>query len=77
MGLPGLVSGLSLPLFFVAYLNRAGPGTICRAIGAQGQECIDEWSPWPWLAIGVVLLIGGFVQFVRANRGRDVTSAPA
>ena len=76
-GLPGLVSGLSLPLFYVAYLNRAGPGTICRAIGAGGQECTDEWSPWPWLVIGLLLLLGGFVQFVRANRGRDVTSAPA
>jgi hypothetical protein len=45
VGLPGLVSGLSLPLFYVAYLNRSGPGTICtttatispaRMSGARG-----------------------------------------
>jgi hypothetical protein len=29
VGLPGLISGLSLPLFYVAFLNRSGPGTVC------------------------------------------------
>ena len=48
VGLPGLVSGLSLPLFYVAYLNRSGPGTICTTT-ATSQTCSDEWSPWPWL----------------------------
>jgi len=61
-GVPGLVSGLSVPLFYVAYLNRAGPGTICRSIGTT-QACTDEWSPWPWLVIGAVLFTGGFLWF--------------
>ena len=43
-GLPGLVSGLSLPLFYVAYLNRDGPGTICTR-SVSSVSCTDEWSP--------------------------------
>ena len=74
VGLPGLVSGLSLPLFFVAFLNRSGPGTICTTT-ATSQSCSDEWSPWPWLVIGIVLLVGGGVLFAMANRRRGVVNA--
>lgn len=68
VGLPGLVSGLSLPLFYVAYLNRSGPGTICRTIGTTGRSCVDGWSPWPWLVVGVVLLVAGCAWFARTDR---------
>jgi hypothetical protein len=61
-GLPGLVSGLSLPLFYVAYLNRDGPGTICTT-SITSSSCKDEWSPWPWFAVGAVLLLGGVLLF--------------
>jgi hypothetical protein len=66
-GLPGLISGLGVPLLYVAYLNRAGPGTICTTV-TGGQECNDEWSPWPWLAVGVILLILGVAAFVGRQR---------
>jgi len=69
VGLPGLISGLSLPLFYVAFLNRSGPGTVCTST-ATSQSCVDEWSPWPWLAIGIVLLVSGCVWFAMANRRR-------
>jgi hypothetical protein len=69
VGLPGLVSGLSLPLFYVAYLNRSGPGTICTTT-ATSQTCSDEWSPWPWLVVGIVLLVSGCVWFAIASRRR-------
>ena len=69
VGLPGLLSGLSLPLFYVAFLNRSGPGTICTTT-ATSQSCVDEWSPWPWLVIAVVLLVSGCVWFAVANRRR-------
>jgi hypothetical protein len=69
VGLPGLVGGLSLPLFYVAFLNRSGPGTICTT-AATGRSCVDEWSPWPWVLIGIVLLVSGCVWFVMANRRR-------
>jgi hypothetical protein len=67
-GLPGLISGLGIPLLYVAYLNRAGPGTICTTITSGGQDCNDEWSPWPWLAAGTILLALGAAAFI-ARRG--------
>jgi hypothetical protein len=76
VGAAGLVSGLSLPLFYVAYLNRSGPGTICTTT-ATSQSCSDEWSPWPWLVIGIVLFVSGCVWFVMANRRRRVLDAHA
>ncbi|HTG47702.1 MAG TPA: hypothetical protein VK646_08620 [Actinomycetota bacterium] len=69
VGLPGLLSGFSVPLFYVAYLNRGGPGTVCT-ITASSQTCTEEWSPWPWLVIGIALLVGGVVWFVAAGRQR-------
>lgn len=69
VGLPGLVAGFSLPLFYLAVLNRSGPGTICTTT-ATSQTCVEETSPWPWVAIGVAILVGGCVWFVVANRRR-------
>jgi hypothetical protein len=68
-GLPGLISGLAFPLLYVAYLNRAGPGTICATM-----ECNDEWSPWPWLAVGVILLVLGVAAFVGLQRRANLRS---
>lgn len=63
-GIAGLVSGAGLPLFYVAFLNRSGPGTVCT-----GHSCVDEWSPSPWLVIGVALVVVGGVWFaLRTNR---------
>lgn len=64
----GLISGLGLPLLYVAFLNRDGPGTICSSYGNGGQRCVDEWSPWPWLLIGSALLATGIVLFLRLRR---------
>jgi hypothetical protein len=72
-GLPGLISGLAVPLFYVAYLNRAGPGTICTTV-TGGQECNDEWSPWPWLAVGVILLVLGVATFIGRQRRASLRS---
>ena len=67
LGLPGLISGLSLPLFYVAFLNRSGPGTVCTSTPTS-RSCVDAWSPWPWLVIGIVLLVSGFLWFAMAHR---------
>ncbi len=71
IGLPGFLSGLSLPLFYVAYLNRDGPGTVCDVTRGGGSSCTDEWSPWPFFALGVLLFLAGIAIFVVVQRNRD------
>ncbi len=68
IGIPGLISGASLPMFYVAYLNRDGPGNICHSFADGGSACIEEWSPLPWAFIGMCLLFGGIAVFVRRRR---------
>jgi hypothetical protein len=63
----GGVSGLALPLFYLAYLNRGGPGEVCHAVPG-GQTCTDEYTPVPFLAVGALLLIVGLVSHVLTDR---------
>ncbi|MFE7854189.1 hypothetical protein ACIRP3_03760 [Streptomyces sp. NPDC101209] len=63
----GLLAGLAVPLFLLAYLNRDGPGNVCRAV-AGGQSCTDEYAPVPFLAAGLVLAAAGLVLFVVLSR---------
>lgn len=67
-GVAGLVSGLGLPLLYVAFLNRAGPGTVCTAT-ATSRTCSDEWNPWTWLVVGIAFLVLGCILFWL--RGRE------
>jgi hypothetical protein len=75
-GIPGLFGGLALPLFYVAYLNRSGPGTVCtqtQSAFGVGQSCTQEWNPWLWLVTGLVLLgVGAGILIVssRSSTGR-------
>ena len=68
-GLIGAISGLGLPLLYVAYLNRDGPGTICTR-SAGGTSCTDEWAPLPWLLAGLILVALGIVVFAMVVRPR-------
>jgi hypothetical protein len=70
----GLVSGLALPVLYVAYLNRDGPGTVCRTGRDGSQACIDEWSPWPWLVVGALTTSGGRCG-IRGSGPRQSVSA--
>jgi len=63
----GAVSGLGLISFYIAYLNRQGPGQVCT-MTATAQSCTTEWSPWPWLAAGVVLISAGLALFLALRR---------
>jgi hypothetical protein len=69
----GVVSGLGLVPLYLAFLNRGGPGDICSS-SAGGQSCITEWSPWPWLIAGILLVCGGAILFAWL---RHVTGPPA
>ncbi|WP_333736104.1 hypothetical protein [Streptomyces sp. IBSBF 2806] len=64
----GLLAGLAVPLFYLAYLNRSGPGTVCRTV-ADGQTCTDEYAPVPFLAAAVILFCAGFLIFLVLRRG--------
>ena len=63
----GAVSGLGLIFFAIAYLNREGPGVVCTTT-ATDQSCTTEWSPWPWLAAGIVLISAGLALFLALRR---------
>jgi hypothetical protein len=60
----GLLSGAAVPLLYVAWLNRDGPGEVCTT-AATSVSCSDEWSPWPFVVVAVVLAISGLVVLAR------------
>lgn len=68
----GMISGGGVVLLYIAYLNRGGPGDVCTTTGT-GSACSPEWSPWPFLAVGVALVVGGIV-LARLTRGRSPES---
>jgi hypothetical protein len=52
-------AGVALTAFYLAWLNRGGPGDVCTTT-ATSQTCTEQWSPWPFLAVAV-LLVGASV----------------
>jgi hypothetical protein len=66
-GLPGFVDGLGIAPLVIAYLNRDGPGDICTTT-AHSAVCSQQGSPWPWLAVGIILLAVGTVWFIVGPR---------
>jgi bacteriorhodopsin len=75
----GLLSGVGMLALYIAYLNRHGPGEVCGH-SVTDHHCTTEWSPWPWLFVGVLLLAAGVVLlrvFRRAgdDRGQRVRAA--
>ncbi len=65
-GSAGLVSGLGLPLLYIAFLNRHGPGWYCTSTG-DSVACDELWTPWPWLVTGSALVLAGLL--LRLRRG--------
>jgi hypothetical protein len=59
-------------LLYIALLNRGGPGDVCTTTGTS-SACTEEWSPWPFLAVGVALVVSGIV-LTRLPRGRRPAS---
>jgi hypothetical protein len=67
LAVPGVVTGLGLPLLYVGYLNRAGPGLVCTGTAANGS-CTQEMSPWPWIAVGLFLVVTGAAIYLARSR---------
>ena len=64
-GMTGMLSGAAAPVLYVAWLNRGGPGEVCTSYADGGQSCTDAWSPWPFVAVGVLLMVAGLAWFLR------------
>jgi hypothetical protein len=60
----GFVSGVGLLLLYVAWLQRAGPGTTCWQRGTS-SGCDQHLNPLPWLIAGLALFVGGVVSHAR------------
>ena len=62
----GLLSGAGLLLLYVAWLQRAGPGTTCWHSGTA-SGCEQHLNPLPWLIAGLALSAGGFMGHARQD----------
>lgn len=63
----GAISGVGMAALLVAFLQRRGPGTVCwQTTTASG--CDDYLNPWPWLLVGLALVVTGVVLQVRRMR---------
>jgi hypothetical protein len=76
---PGFLLGLSTAPLYIAWLNRGGPGLVCTTT-ADSVACTDQWSPWPFVALGVLFAGAGVVLLgVTRRRGAALpsTASPA
>ncbi len=72
---PGVLTGAGLPLLFVAYVQRDGPGTTCYRT-ATSVGCDQHLNPVPWLIIGAGLVLAGLLlQAVQGPQPRSSASA--
>ena len=63
----GFTTGTGLPLLWVAYVQREGPGTTCWHT-ASAAGCDQHLNPLPWLIAGLVLVLTGLIGQAFANR---------
>lgn len=54
-----LVGAATAPLM-LAWLNRSGPGMVCTTRG-DVSGCTQEWSPWPFLVVGLLMIAAGLL----------------
>ncbi|HEY3529766.1 MAG TPA: LPXTG cell wall anchor domain-containing protein [Nocardioides sp.] len=64
----GLLSGAALPLLYLAWLNRDGPGEVCTTTPTS-QSCGEQSNPWFLLVAAFVLMVAGIAVFARRRRG--------
>ena len=63
----GFTTGAGLPLLWVAYVQRQGPGTTCWHT-ATSAGCDQHLNPLPWLIVGITLALTGLIDQTRHNR---------
>jgi hypothetical protein len=60
----GLLSGAGILLLYVAWVQRAGPGTTCWQAGTA-SGCDQHLNPLPWLLAGTTLFVAGIAAHAR------------
>ena len=60
----GVLSGAGALLLYIAWVQRAGPGTTCWQT-QTGSGCDHNLNPLPWLLVGIVLFVGGIAAHSR------------
>lgn len=63
----GFLTGAGLPLVWVAYAQRQGPGTTCWHT-ASSAGCDQHLNPLPWLIVGITLVLTGLIAQTRQSR---------
>lgn len=67
----GVLVGIGIPLLAVAYMNREGPGTVCRSFDAgRGVQCDDLYDPRKWASIGLAFVLAGLLAQMYATGPR-------
>ena len=64
----GVVTGLAALPLSLAWLNRRGPGQYCTEGVTGASACVVQSHPWPFVLVGVVLVVLGVVLFARTRR---------
>ncbi|MGH8891651.1 MAG: hypothetical protein ACRDV3_18065 [Acidothermaceae bacterium] len=64
----GLLAGAGAPVFYIGWLNRDGPGMVCRNYPDGSGSCTQEWSPWPFAVVALAFVVLAFGIFVRSRR---------
>jgi len=74
-GWPGMFIGVAFTPFYIAVLNRSGPGQICTRT-ATTISCSEQTNPWWWVAAGVALVAIGAILLLRRRRPTPVLADP-
>jgi hypothetical protein len=50
------LAGVAAPALYLAWLNRGGPGEVCRILSGGDESCVDAWSPWPFVVVAALFV---------------------
>jgi uncharacterized membrane protein YidH (DUF202 family) len=49
-------AGVGLAVLYLAWLNRDGPGNVCKKTTGITTTCTDQASPWPFVAVALAVI---------------------
>ncbi len=70
-----VLSGAAAGPLLLAWINKGGPGRVCRVEGAV-TTCSDRASPWPFLVAAVLLVATGAFLAHHDRRAVPFRSSP-